>query len=198
MASRMRGSSSVWSSVERPLERSPRLLRHHAVIGEHQRLALPGQPLGRLSEQPDRLSIGIGRIAVALPAHIDRSDHVPSLTLLGMLSAAALRRGRRALRDSGRSQDLAGARQAVGQGGGESRKRYRGRARAAATRRPRRSSPLWRWPVSLEMPADALSLAVCGKQAARDLDTRGLRFLLADQAPRAIALDLAELIAIDR
>jgi hypothetical protein len=35
------------------------------------------------------------------------------------------------------------------------------------------------------------------KQAARDLDARGFGFPFADQAPRAIARDLGELIAID-
>ncbi len=40
-------------------------------------------------------------------------------------------------------------------------------------------------------------LAVGGKQPARDLDARGLGLLLADQTARAIAVDLAELIAVD-
>jgi hypothetical protein len=40
-------------------------------------------------------------------------------------------------------------------------------------------------------------LAVGGKQTPRNLDARGLGLFLADQSARAIALDLAKLIAID-
>ncbi len=43
----------------------------------------------------------------------------------------------------------------------------------------------------------ASRLAVGGKQPPRDLDPRGLGLLLPDQAARAIAIDLAELVAVD-
>ena len=86
MASKMRGSMQRLIELQRALERDARFLRHHPVIGEHQGLALPRQTLRRFSQQPDRLAVGIGRIAIAPPAHIDRGDRVPALALLGMLA----------------------------------------------------------------------------------------------------------------
>ena len=67
--------------------------RHHPIIGEHQGLALPRQTLRRLSEQPDRLTVGVSRIVIAPPAHIDRGYRVPPLALLGVLSEPRLDAG---------------------------------------------------------------------------------------------------------
>ena len=50
--------------VVRLLQGLAGFLCHNPVIGEHQRLTLPGEPLRRRAEQPDRLAIGFGRIAV--------------------------------------------------------------------------------------------------------------------------------------
>ena len=82
----MRGFQQRLIEFHRAPERGPRFFRHHPIIGEHQGLALPRQTLRRFSQQPDRLTVGVSRIAIAPPAHIDRGYRVPPLALLGVLS----------------------------------------------------------------------------------------------------------------
>ena len=90
MASRMRGSISVASRASRLLERLARFRRHQAVIREHERLALAGEKLGRGTEQPDRPRVCFGRFGVAAPSEIDGRDHLPPLSLFGILPEARL------------------------------------------------------------------------------------------------------------
>ena len=144
-------------------ERGPRFFRHHPIIGEHQGLALPRQTLRRFSQQPDRLTVGVSRIAIAPPAHIDRGYRVPPLALLGVLSEPRFDAGDERFEILVARRDLAGARQAAGPASGESRKRDRGRARAAATRPRRRSSPSWRGRCRLK--SFRMSQPCCRRQA---------------------------------
>ena len=98
---------SVWSSASACSSASRASSVTTPLLASTSAWPCPDSRLADWPEQPDRLSIGFGRIGVAAPAQIDRSDHVPSLAFFGMLLAGAPRRGRRGLRDSGRSQDLA-------------------------------------------------------------------------------------------
>ncbi len=114
-------------------------------------------------EQPDRLSVGFGRIGIAPPAHIDRSDHVPSLALLGMLSEPRLDAGDERFEIlvargilQARGERLVGQpRRAVDEIEAEREQRQRDARR--------RSSPPWRWLAagltSLRTPRALLSAA---------------------------------------
>jgi hypothetical protein len=182
---------------QRLLEDLARVLGDEAVIGEHKRLALAREKLGRRTEQLDRARVGLGRVAVAARAKINRRDRLPALSLVGMRAQARFdpcdqridvllvrriveTRGERLVGKAGR---------AVGEIEAERKQREHD-----AHNQDRR-------PVAAATPLGATGLArvlVGCKEAARDFDARGFGFALANYAPRAIARDLAELIAIDR
>jgi hypothetical protein len=182
---------------QRFLENLARFLRDEAVIGEHKSLALAREKLGRRTEQLDCPRVGLGRVAVAARAKINRRDRFPTLPLLGMRAQArfdpcderidvllvrriAETRGERLVGKAGR---------AVGEVKAERKQREHDahdqdrRLVCAATR----------------FRATGLARVLVGREeTARDLDARGFGFALANQAPRAIDRDLGELIAIDR
>ena len=102
-----------------PRQRAAGIFAHHAVIGEHQRLPIAGQPLRRFAEQAARLGIGVSRVGVAAPRHIDRCDDLPPLTVLWVLAQSRLDTGdecRKVLVACGVLQT--GSQRLVGQAGG--------------------------------------------------------------------------------
>ena len=198
MASRMRGSMSVRIELDARVRARARASSvTMPLLASTSAWPWPDEPLGRWAEQPDRLAIGFGRIGIAAPAHIDRSDHFPSLAFFGMLPEPRLDAGDQRFEILLAGGILRDARRAAGRAAGASRRRGRGRARAAGARRRRAIIAV------LARGAARLGAirrcAPCRRRQAAAARSRCARPRppLADQAARAVALDLAELIAID-
>ena len=60
---------------QRPVERLARLVGDHAASRGHQSFPIGGAAQRVLAVEAERLGIGVRGVAVALEAHIDRSDH---------------------------------------------------------------------------------------------------------------------------
>ena len=196
MAMRMRGSVRDWIELDRARKDAARFLAHHPVIGEHERLTLSRQTLRRRPKQPNCLTVSIGRVLIALPAHINGSDHVPPLPLLGMLAQPRFDAGDESFEilvvggifKASRERLVGKARRAIEEIESERQQRYHG-----GDDNHRRSRPTCR---DLLATGGAL-LAVGLQQPSRDLEPRRLGLALADQPAPAVRIDLAQLIAID-
>ena len=69
---------------QRPIERLARLVGDHAASRGDQSLPVGGAAQRVLAVQAERLGIGVRGVAVALEAHVDRSDHAPALAVVGL------------------------------------------------------------------------------------------------------------------
>ncbi len=183
---------------QRALERGLRLVGDDAVRGRHQRLAEIGLAVGAWTIDPQRIAPRLHGILEAAEPHVDRPDHLPAAAILGIfrkmvldlrdqrVERAILQRGCGAARERLAGQLRRAEREVErGRDGGQ-RDQHEHRGRAPPKRFARSGSCF------------GLRRIRRRDQAARDLHARSFRLGLADQARRAVARDLVELVAIDR
>ena len=103
---------------QRPIERLARFVGDHAPGGGDQGLAVSGAAQRVFAENAQRLGIGVGRVGIALEAHVNRRDHRPAFAVVGLGGEPRLDRRHRRLDPAIRlRRDLAARQRLVGQHG---------------------------------------------------------------------------------
>ena len=169
-----------------------------AVGGAGQRLAEIGLALGGRAEQPQHVAPRLHRVVVAAEPHIDRAEHLPAAAVLADFARDAPRPGRPVRRSSAAPAADRAAPPAAAPASRASRAPDRDRRRRAAAAPGRQSATARRRQSRAAGRRDRRRGVRRRDQPPRHLDARGLRLALADQAAGAVALDLVELVAIDR
>ena len=191
-----RARKSPGSRRERAIERGPGFSGDDAVRRAGQGLAEVGLAHGGRFQQPQRIAPRLHGVVVAAEPHIDRADDLPAAAVLGI--AFEMRFHPRDQIGNGPLLRRQFAPRRLGL-----RRQVRRTERQIKSPRPDRQQQQRRERHDAPPPSAALLRSGHGnvgsrKQPPRHLDPRGLGLALADQPRGTVALDLLELVAIDR